>query len=273
MPVKDMKKIALLLAILCCLFLTPSAHSRVADDSRVPIVGSHESLRAVVGKMAMNLNSETKLRPAGEFRYIDKAFRELHYYGFFDYATHYYYTWDSDSLEVNFRVTLADNAILYAAHRNHRMRRKLNGKQRRALRAAESCVERAVKPGMTRAEIVRALHDEVAAICTYDRGNIFNQSCVSVLNRKKGACGAYARTLWLLLAMNDIRSFVIQGKENTGGPHAWNLVELEKDKWYHVDVTWDDMVPVSYRYFCLTDDQIKRDHKWDSRFYPKTPKQ
>ena len=267
-----MRKTILVLASLVCLFASPHAVSREPRGSGVPVVASYDDLRDVVEQMSLKLNTETSIRPAGSFKSIERAFGNLNYYGFFDYATHYYFYWRTDSPNVQFKVTLADNAILHAAFRNPSLRRKLNGNQRRALKAAEACVDRVVKPGMPREEIVRALHDEVAAICKYDRGNIRNQSCVSVLNRKRGACGAYARTLWLLLAMNDIRSFVIQGKESRGGPHAWNLVEMEKGKWYHVDVTWDDSAPVSHRYFRLTDDQIKRDHQWDATYYPATPK-
>lgn len=268
-----MKKITLLAVLLCCLFVTPAAHSRVAHQSGVPIVSSYNDLRGVVENMAMNLAPETMLCPAGEFNPAGSAFRELNYYGFFDYATHYYFERKSNSPYIKFRVTLADNAVLYAAYCNPRLRRMLNVKEKRALKTAEACVASVVHPDMTREEIVRALHDAVAAICSYDRSNIRNQSCVSVLNRNKGACGAYARTLWLLLAMNDIRSFVIQGKDNTGGPHAWNLVEMEKDTWYHVDVTWDDSFPVSHQYFRLTDDEISRDHQWDGTYFPATPKQ
>ena len=268
-----MRKNTLLSVLLCCLFVTPAAHSRVAHQSGVPIVSSYEDLRDVVENMAMNLAPETMLRPAGEFKPVESAFRELNYYGFFDFATHYYFEWRTDSPDIKFKVTLADNAVLYAAFRNPRLRRMLNRKEKRALKTAEVCVASVVHPDMTREEIVRALHDAVAAICSYDRSNMRNQSCVSVLTRNKGACGAYARTLWLLLAMNDIRSFVIQGKDSAGGPHAWNLVEMEKDKWYHVDVTWDDSIPVSHQYFRLTDAEMKRDHQWDGTYFPTTPKQ
>ena len=266
-----MKKITLFLAFLCCLYSSPLVHSRESRSSGVPVVSSYDDLRELLEGMSMNLETETRIRPTGVFKSRKTSFKNLNYYGFYDFATHYYYEWRSDSPYIKFRVTLADNAILYAAYRNSSLRRKLSRPQQRALRAAEECVERVVKPGMSREEIVKALHDEVAAICSYDRGNICNQSCVSVFNLKKGACGAYTRTLSLLLAMNDIRSYVIQGREKSGGPHCWNLIEMEPGKWYHVDVTWDDTKPLTHKYFCLTDDQIKRDHRWDATYYPATP--
>ena len=267
-----MKKIILCLAALACWWLPLPAFSQEGRGSSAPTIGSYDELRDLIENMAMKLKTETNLRLARGFKSKKTAFNKLKYSVFYNYATHYRYKWKSDSPYIKFQLTLADNSILYAAYRNPKLRKKLNARERQSLEAAEACVERAVQPGMSRREIIMALHDEVADICSYDHGNIRNQSCVSVFTRGKGACGAYTRVLWLLLAMNDIKSHVIQGSEKSGGPHCWNLVEFEEGEWYHVDVTWDDQNPISHRFFALTDAEIKKDHRWDMKSYPATPR-
>ena len=55
-------------------------------------------------------------------------------------------------------------------------------------------------------------------------------------------------------------------------PHAWNVVWLDADTCVYTDVTWDDQNPVSHLYFGLTDAEIKKDHRWDMKNYPATPR-
>ena len=71
--------------------------------------------------------------------------------------------------------------------------------------------------------------------------------------------------------------------------HIWNLVKLD-DKWYHLDVTFDDVevkaeskefgiaskgirnmirTEYSYRYFLISDKSIEITHTWDRELYPK----
>ncbi len=265
-----MKKIAL---ILCVLFASLSVQPVFAQQEKKSVtstIGSYDELKELIQSMAMKLRTKAKVRLEKGFKSRNTAFKNLNRNIYFNYATGYSYRWRTDSPYISFDLTLADNAVLYAAYRNPQLRARLNARELQSLEAAEACVARAVQPGMSRREIIRALHDEVAAICEYDHGNWRNQSCVSVFVRGKGACGAYTRVLWLLLAMNDIRSHVIQGSEKRGGPHCWNLVEFDENEWYHVDVTWDDQKPVSHHYFGLTDAQIKKDHRWDMKSYPRT---
>ncbi len=62
--------------------------------------------------------------------------------------------------------------------------------------------------------------------------------------RGKAICEGYAQTYGLLLAMVGVRSLPVAGvcsrKEELPGWHAWNLVNVEANKWYHYDTTWAD---------------------------------
>lgn len=59
-------------------------------------------------------------------------------------------------------------------------------------------------------------------------------------------CEGYARAFKLICDALDIPCVLVSGQagvtENDQEPHMWNYVRMEDDKWYAVDVTWDDPV-------------------------------
>ena len=84
----------------------------------------------------------------------------------------------------------------------------------------------------------------------------------------KALCEGYSRAFEYLCQSVGIECVCISGTARSSlgsGGHMWNMVKLD-DKWYHVDVTWDDPVTTSgeqileYDYFLLSDSQIKKDH-------------
>ncbi len=234
-------------------------------------IKSKDDILKVVKSMAQKMdnavmiNNKTKLSPDALFRNLNRKY-------YFDYATQYWYYHSSS--ELKFIIKLADNAILAAAYHNPKLRRKLSADEETALKVAMDCVKNTVKPSMSRMQKVKVLHDAIAKMCDYDYSNEENQSCVSVLAHHKGACGAYARTLWLMLNMINIPCHVIQGKNKnaTNSPHAWVLVQMDGVKWYHVDVCKDDANNVlTHRLFAVTDEEMAKYHIWDKVSYPKTP--
>ena len=71
----------------------------------------------------------------------------------------------------------------------------------------------------------------------------------------KAVCSGYASAFRLFMMLFDIPCEYV-----TSETHAWNLVQLD-DKWYHIDVTWNDPVPdepgrVLYTYFMMTDAEV-----------------
>lgn len=84
----------------------------------------------------------------------------------------------------------------------------------------------------------------------------------------KALCEGYSRAFEYLCQSVGIECVCISGTARSSlgsGGHMWNMVKLD-DKWYHVDVTWDDPITTSgeqvleYDYFLLSDSQIKKDH-------------
>jgi transglutaminase/protease-like cytokinesis protein 3 len=85
-------------------------------------------------------------------------------------------------------------------------------------------------------------------------------------------CDGYSKAFKLLMDKLGIRCGIVSGKSlrSTEG-HSWNYVEIDGE-YYWLDVTWDD--PVSnnpgevnrdllHTYFCITDEQLLRDHSID----------
>ena len=150
-------------------------------------------------------------------------------------------------------------------------------------RLSEKAVKKITKPSMTDFEKEKAIHDYIVNITKYDRENfekgttpIESHTAYGVFVNKVAVCEGYAIAMKKMLDAVDIESLIVIG-EAGGYNHAWNLVNLEGE-WYHVDATWDDPVYIvnekqvdilSYDYFNLTDDEIKKTHKFNAENYPK----
>lgn len=260
----------LFIAALSCVFPALAAPEHIHLWNSPQTIRREQDISKVVRKMSAGMYNAVLLNIKGEHT-PDELFKDLNRRCYFDYATAYWY-------EVSNRVRLliepADSAVLAAAFHQPALKKRLSKAERKALKVAMDCVKRSVTPSMTRPEKVKALHDAIAEMCDYDHSNTENQSAVSVLLRGKGACGAYARTLWLMLDMQGIPCHIIQGcnKDAERSPHAWAIVQMDDNAWFHVDVCKDDADNVlTYRFFAVTDEEMARYHDWDKSSYPSTP--
>ncbi|MFB6469526.1 transglutaminase domain-containing protein [Cytobacillus sp. Hz8] len=109
----------------------------------------------------------------------------------------------------------------------------------------------------------------------YQKGTIPESSynAYGVLVKGVGVCQGYADSMKLLLNKAKIPNYFVVGTANNE-PHAWNLVKVGS-RFYHVDTTWDDPITSSgkpiktYRYFMMNDSQMKKDHRWNPKNYPR----
>lgn len=137
-------------------------------------------------------------------------------------------------------------------------------------------IKKEIKPGMTDLEKEKALHDYVVLNTRYDYENYQSNAipkesytAYGVLVNGVGVCQGYAAAMCKLLDMVGIENqFIIGTVHNSRGTesHGWNKVKIN-GRWYHLDTTWNDPAPdlpgmISYKYFNLTDDEIKKDHSW-----------
>lgn len=232
-----------------------------------------DELNELLQKSANAMQSEVGVRFAGDLK--KKNIRRILPESLcFNYVRKYEYAQLSNS-EYVLRLTYMDSTRMLAAHRDASLMHKLNSDERKALLEAKRRIKACVRKGMSDLEVLKALHDDLVNRVRYDKPS--GPECTTMLLQDKGVCDAYSRSLYLMLNMVNIPCHIMVGK-GKGTAHAWNLVQLEQGEWYHVDATWDDpTIPggsqvLRHNYFCLSDAEIQRDHKWNLKQFPSTPK-
>ena len=96
----------------------------------------------------------------------------------------------------------------------------------------------------TRFRIVQALHDYLVRNCVYDRSAVNeavspSRTAYGALADGKAVCQGYSLAFKLLLRRAGVHAVYV-GSDSM--QHAWNMVQMENNAWYHVDVTWDDPI-------------------------------
>jgi hypothetical protein len=138
---------------------------------------------------------------------------------------------------------------------------------------AKAVVAEIIRPGMSDYEKELAIHDYLLLHVAYDYDNYVQDAVpydsytmYGALIKGVAVCQGYAYAAQLMLEMAGIESHIVTGTAN-GIPHAWNKVKIGGE-YYNLDVTWDDPVPdvqgrVTYGYFNVTDEELRRDHVWE----------
>ncbi len=83
-----------------------------------------------------------------------------------------------------------------------------------------------------------------------------------VLSSKNAVCVGYATTFRLFMNMLGMDCHIVHNDY-----HSWDLVELEKGQWYHVDV-YSDAHGVPFANFNMTDEICTMGHNWDGSALP-----
>lgn len=138
----------------------------------------------------------------------------------------------------------------------------LNETEKKAYKKLLSISEELKLEGKSDIDKILAIHDYLVLNIAYDEDAYRNPKTNESAHYVEGAllnqlavCSGYASTFQLLLLLEGIPCEYV----NTD-THAWNLVQVD-EKWYHVDVTWDDPIPdkegrVLYTHFMMTDSEI-----------------
>ena len=148
---------------------------------------------------------------------------------------------------------------------------------------AQNIVSQVTKPEMSPREKLKALHDYLALLTSYDRENFQTNTipqeahtAYGVFVNQKAVCDGYAEALHSLLEEAGIENMIVKGEAKSKTDwegHAWLIVKID-DKYSHVDVTWADLdneKGIDYTYYLVSDQKISQDHKWDTSLYPQCP--
>lgn len=153
----------------------------------------------------------------------------------------------------------------------------------------DEIIKELITPEMKDYEKEKVIHDYIVNNCKYDEryfsGNMPRESYTAygALIEEVAVCQGYAVAMDKLLKAAGIDTMIILGEakdEETNKyiSHSWNLVKFE-DEYYHLDATWNDPImedgsdSLKYSYFNITDEQIKKTHKWNEEDYPKANKE
>ncbi len=121
-----------------------------------------------------------------------------------------------------------------------------------------NAILRTVPVGLDEYEKALYLHDYICLNFEYDvTYSVYD--IYEMFKTKKGACQAYSLMYDALLERVGIESSAVLNYN-----HMWNQVRFG-DKWYHVDVTWDDPINdllgrVGHEYFLISDELISKTH-------------
>ena len=132
--------------------------------------------------------------------------------------------------------------------------------------------------GDTEYDTVKNIHDYIVLNTAYTFGKSYRDvhTLDFAINKGTCVCEGYAKLFYFLCRANGIDCiFMVGPAVNSSGKredHAWNKVRID-DKWYSIDVTWDDPLPdepgrVEYYYFLIKDSDIARNHTWDNSGLP-----
>ena len=125
---------------------------------------------------------------------------------------------------------------------------------------------------------LKTIHDYIINNTTYDKDrsdkkiiNYKSDNAYGALIEGYGLCGGYTDAMMLFLEKFNIPNIKI-ATEN----HIWNYVKID-DKWYHLDLTWDDPVSEDDKeilddaYFLISDNELKNieqeEHNYKEEIY------
>lgn len=146
---------------------------------------------------------------------------------------------------------------------------RLTERERETLRIASGVASRALG---TPPERERYLHDWLCGRVRYysDGEENDNDCAVGALLDGLADCDGYADAFFLLCRLSGIEACYVNGDASDfrGGAdsaHMWNAVLLDR-VWVMTDVTWDDQEDaVSYLYYNIGTDRLRRNHSWPER--------
>ena len=136
----------------------------------------------------------------------------------------------------------------------------------------------ALPEGEDELETARLIHDAVCERTEYavDDDITEDDTAAGVLLDGRANCDGYADAFCLLGTMAGLevrrqhgKSYPLEGEEaDAEQTHMWNLVRID-GTWRLVDATWDDTEDgISYLYFAVGEDRVRRTHIWNKDTAP-----
>lgn len=147
----------------------------------------------------------------------------------------------------------------------------LSDEDKETLNLAKKILEKVTKKYKSNYEKEKAIYDWMyknigqqdgsMIVMPLEQNNTFTPG--GVLRGHNAVCVGYATTFRLFMNMLGIECHIVH---NEG--HSWDLVQLDDDEWYHVDIYSDVSSTSKYSNFNMPDGIAKNSHDWDGSMLP-----
>ena len=129
-----------------------------------------------------------------------------------------------------------------------------------------------ISDNMSDFDKIRKFHDYMVNTYEYDEAKSNKSySAYNLIIKGKAICGGYSDLMSIYLNRIGIKNYRVSSET-----HIWNLVNLG-DKWYHLDVTWDDPVAsdgkphLLHNFFMISTNELYRldtvEHNFDTNIF------
>lgn len=148
----------------------------------------------------------------------------------------------------------------------------------------DKIIEKTITEDMSKRDQIKAVHDYIIDHSVYDESRaeaIKNNQNLDIqypshkangpLLEGKALCSGYSDAMALFLSKLGIKNYKISSEN-----HVWNFVYLD-NKWYHLDLTWDDPVVSTHEnlllhdFFLITTEELQKidltQHEFDKDVY------
>lgn len=147
----------------------------------------------------------------------------------------------------------------------------LDSKDKKTLNMAKKILKKIIKKDMTNYEKELAVYHWMFKHISHGSGHTVTLPGSSsspyvpydVLTSRSAVCVGYATTFRMFMNMLGMDCHIVHNDY-----HSWDLVQLEPDEWYHVDIYSDVSGMCQYQNFNMTDSIARSSHEWDGSSLP-----
>ena len=121
------------------------------------------------------------------------------------------------------------------------------------------------------------LHDVLSEKVCYSKIDDFeSHTIIAPLLKDRAVCEGFSKVYCYLLSQAGIKAIIVNGyacnpQLQKFEKHSWNMINID-NYWCHVDVTFDTTINENhiqrYDYFCIPNEWIVLDHKYNVSEYP-----
>ena len=127
-------------------------------------------------------------------------------------------TWSHGQIDV-------EVSKMYESKQIHEMNDKIN-----------DILDEIITDDMKLEDKILKVHDYIIDETTYDVDSVTNGDAYNLIMNHKAKCSGYADIMAIILNKFGVKNYRVASNN-----HIWNAAYID-NKWYHIDLTWDDPV-------------------------------